>query len=139
MTETHAKRITEMRANGLGYTTIASRLELSKDCVRSFCRTHGLGGKRSQTHVPKNLGDDYCKMCGKHMVHTKGKRKRQFCSDECRMDWWNSHQDQVNRKAYYQFTCACCGKSFTAYGNSKRTFCSHECYIKARYKKAEKK
>ena len=27
-----------------------------------------------------------------------------------------------------------CGLPFTAYGNSKRKYCSHECYIAARFK-----
>lgn len=135
MTEKESTQITEMRNDGLGYTTIASRLGLSKDCVRSFCRTHNLRGRRSPSHVPQDLGKDYCKTCGKRLEHTPGKRKKQYCSDGCRMDWWNAHQDEVKRKAFYQFTCVCCGKSFSAYGNAKRSYCSHECYIKTRFKK----
>jgi len=72
---------------------------------------------------------DFHKTCGKRLEHTPGKRKKQYCSDGCRMDWWNAHQDEVKRKAFYQFTCVCCGKSFSAYGNAKRSYCSHECYI----------
>ena len=132
MTEAQIKQITEMRNAGFGYTTIATTMKVSKDCVRSYCRTHGLTGKRAPTHIQK-VGKEYCKTCGKPLEHTIGKRKKQFCSDGCRMDWWNSHSDQVKRKAYYPFTCASCGKKFTSYGNAKRTYCSHECYIKARF------
>lgn len=35
------------------------------------------------------------------------------------------------------FTCAECGKPFTAYGNSKRKYCCHTCYIAARFKGGE--
>lgn len=135
MTEVQTTQITEMRNSGLGYTTIAIRLGLSKDCVRSYCRTHDLVGKRSPNHVPKDPGKEHCKTCGKLLEQTVGKRKKQFCSDGCRMDWWNAHTELVERKAYYPFNCACCGKQFTAYGNAKRCYCSHECYIKTRFKK----
>lgn len=126
-----------MRNDGLGYTTIALRMGLTKDCVRAYCRTHGLTGRRSPTHVVQDVSKDYCKTCGKHLEHTAGKRKKQFCSDGCRMDWWNAHADQVKRKAYYSFTCAYCGKQFTVYGNVKRKYCSHECYIKDRFSKGK--
>ncbi len=55
-------------------------------------------------------------------------------SDKCRTVWWNSHPEAVNRKAVYSFTCAHCGKPFTAYGNAGRKYCSHACYIADRYK-----
>lgn len=57
-----------------------------------------------------------------------------FCSDNCRTAWWNAHPEKVNRRAVYHFTCAHCGKPFTAYGNAKRKYCSHACYIADRYK-----
>ena len=74
----------------------------------------------------------------RYLQHTPGKRKKQYCSDACRMDWWNAHQDKVKRKAYYSFTCAECGKTFSSYGNAKRVYCSHSCYITARFSKREK-
>ena len=47
--------------------------------------------------------------------------------------WWNSHAEQVKRKALYPFKCAACGKEFTAYGNTHRRYCSHGCYCKDRF------
>ena len=65
---------------------------------------------------------------------------RSFCrrnglgdSDTCRTAWWNSHPDCVDRKAVYAYTCAHCGKPFTAYGNKERKYCSHGCYISDRF------
>lgn len=52
---------------------------------------------------------------------------KKFCSDRCRMKWWNSHLDQVQRKANYDFVCPVCKKPFTVYGNANRKYCSHEC------------
>ena len=37
---------------------------------------------------------------------------------------------KVNKKAFYTLTCKHCGKEFTAYGNQKRVYCCHDCYIK---------
>mgnify|MGYP000672238186 CR=1 FL=1 len=135
MTNIQKTQITEMRDDGFGYTTIATKMGLTKDCVRAYCRKHGLTGKRSPTHVVIDANKGYCKTCGTKLIHTVGKRKKQFCSDGCRMDWWNSHADQVQRKAYYTFTCACCDKIFKVYGNAKRKYCSHECYINDRFPK----
>ena len=106
MTDQQSTQITNMRESGLGYSTIASQIGLSKDCVRSYCRTHGLKGIRSPSHVDKEVGNNTCRTCGRYLQHTPGKRKKQYCSDACRMDWWNAHQDKVKRKAYYSFTCA---------------------------------
>lgn len=46
----------------------------------------------------------------------------------------NAHPEAVKQKAVYTFTCPECGKEFTAYGNAKRKYCSHDCYIAARFK-----
>lgn len=50
-----------------------------------------------------------------------------------RQSWWNAHPELVNRKAVYEFTCAYCGKRFSAYGNAHRKYCCHDCYIEGRY------
>ena len=71
---------------------------------------------------------------------TKGKyRPKKFCSDKCRMAWWNAHQDQVTRNAHYSFVCAQCGENFTVYGNASRKFCSRACYLTSRNKEASVK
>jgi endogenous inhibitor of DNA gyrase (YacG/DUF329 family) len=37
------------------------------------------------------------------------------------------------KQPYTQYTCPQCGKVFTSYGNKKRKYCSHNCYIKSRF------
>ena len=110
MTNEQKKQIIELRQAGYGYATIADSLGLTKNQVSAFCRN-----------------------CGKQLTQTPGRKPVKFCSDVCRTKWWNSHLDKVNRKAFYTFTCAHCGKPFTAYGNDHRKYCSHECYIADRF------
>lgn len=68
-----------------------------------------------------------CPQCGKYVKqHTK--HKKRFCSDRCRMKYWNSHPDLIRRMAYYTITCQNCGEEFRCYGNAHRKFCSRACY-----------
>lgn len=69
----------------------------------------------------------FCLQCGKYVKqHTR--HKRRFCSDRCRMKYWNSHPDLIRRMAYYTITCQNCGVEFRCYGNAHRKFCSRACY-----------
>ena len=79
--------------------------------------------------------DGHCRCCGEPMGHIPGRRKRFFCSEECRRKWWTEHPEASGGKALYSFTCQACGKEFTVYGNQSRKYCSHPCYIQARFKK----
>ena len=72
-------------------------------------------------------------MCASPVEQVPGHKKKIFCCKDCCVKWWNSHPDRVNRKAIYSFVCPTCGKEFTAYGNKGRKYCSHECYVRARF------
>ena len=80
-----------------------------------------------------------CLNCGKEITQPRTGHRRKFCSADCRRTWWESHQDLVQRKptAFYEGTCAYCGKTFVAYGNSHRKYCSHECYNRDRFWRKE--
>ncbi len=133
MIKEQENQITEMRISGLGFTAIASRLGLSRIAIRAFCKAHDLMGMNpSASKMPKPT-PGRCKTCEKEIKQSYGKRKRQFCSDRCHMDWWNARPNKVKRKAFYTFRCAFCGDEFTAYGNANRKYCCHECYINDRY------
>ena len=127
MTDEDRMRIVELRKEGKGYKRIAQLLGLSENTVKSFCRRRHL--------LKENPEDkkDVCPCCGKVLVQLPGRKPKKFCSDKCRMKWWNSHLDQVNRKANYSFVCPVCKKQFSVYGNANRKYCSHACYIKARF------
>ena len=120
MTLEEKQKIYLLKKEGYGYKKIASELGLSADSVKSFLKRKPLDTDLLGT----------CKRCGATIISLKGKKRKQFCNDRCRWDWWNSHIKEVNKKAYYSVVCKCCGKEFTAYGNQKRVYCTHACYIK---------
>ena len=134
MTDEQRSQIIHLRQQGKGYTTIATLIGLTKDNVGKFCRNHGLNGIRDQVCTPAASNADICLNCGSELKHTPGARKKKFCNVQCRQTWWNAHQSMVVRKAFYSYTCPACGKVFTAYGNNHRKYCTHSCYITARFK-----
>ena len=125
MTNQQKEKIKALRSQGISYVKIAEMLGISDNTVRSFCRRSSLGKETKNTVA--------CKHCGKLIKIIPKQKPRKFCSDSCRTAWWNSHPDCVERNAVYAYTCAHCGKPFTAYGNKKRKYCSHQCYIADRY------
>jgi hypothetical protein len=127
---------------GVGYRAIASVVGLSRDIVRNYCKTHGLDGYAAEFTV--NIKEQMqqgkaCMCCCKDIKQPITGRKRKFCSDRCRREWWSSHPEVVNKKktAFYELTCVYCGKPFTVYGNKNRKYCSHDCYVHDRFWREE--
>lgn len=138
MTGDEKEKIKELRLKGIGYKGIASILGLSRDSVRGFCKRNGLNG--SSCVVALNVEEKLkrkllCDCCGKAIKQKYQGRTRRFCSDECRRKWWNENQDKRNKNeaAIYKYICPHCGREFSVYGNKKRKYCSHNCYIKDRF------
>ena len=132
MTKRQKEQIHMYRERGYGYGTIAEKLGISKSTISSYCRRNGLSGNSTKEEKHK-LQDGRCLECGTPLVHVKNKKPKKFCCNECRQKWWNAHLDRVNKKAYYKFICANCGKEFEAYGNAHRKYCCYECYIEGRF------
>ncbi len=101
MTELDRAAIREYRKQGLGYKKIAMKTGVSLNTVKSFCKR-----KQEKTSV--------CLQCRRPITQTKGRKTKKFCSDKCRMAWWNKHPEIVKRNAYYEYTCQACGKEFKA-------------------------
>lgn len=133
MTDEQRLQIKKFRAEGYSYGKVAQALGLSENTVKTFCKRNGLGGNLATTQ--KTVDEDVvaCLSCGSPIKIIPGRKEKKFCSDKCRNKWWNAHLDKVNKKANYDFECAYCKKPFIAYGNSKRKYCSHECYIADRF------
>ena len=136
MTPDEKSRLTAMRKAGRSYTEIADELGISKNTIKTFCRRKGLapeaeGMPEETTTAPAT--DRLCPQCGKPVIQPEGRKQKKFCSDTCRNRWWNSYMNMVKRKAIYEYTCPTCGSAFTAYGNSHRKYCCHECYIADRF------
>lgn len=138
MKEHDRKQLEELWLEGCGYSNISKALNLNVNTVKSYCRRHGYIGDRGKAVAAQANGkkeESRCKYCGSFIIQNSESKKKIFCSDRCRMNWWNSHQELVRRKAEYEFVCENCGRNFKAYGNAKRKYCCHRCYIEHRYHK----
>ena len=118
-------QIKALALKGYGYKRIADILDLSPNTVKSHLRRH-----------PATAGMSVCLQCGKPIEQNPGRKEKKYCSDKCRMAYWNSHQDEVNKQAYYTLICQHCGKEFVSYGNKNRKYCCRDCYAAARRKAA---
>lgn len=136
MTAEQKQKIQQMRGEGQSYMQIASVLHISENTIKSFCRRNNLGiAKNSKPQTAKEMLI-ICKQCGKPLIQGKKGQHKKFCTEVCRHTWWKVNNGQLAKKAWYTLTCAECGKVFESYGNQKRRFCGHACYIKNRFGKA---
>lgn len=133
MNQKQKDAIHELRAKGQSYTKIAGLLGISENTIQSYCRRNTLGGTALSVTEPVN--GMFCKMCGAPLKQTQGKKPKQYCSDKCRMAWWNAHPEAVKHHTVNAFTCQSCGKQFQGYGNRSRKYCSRACCSKVRAKK----
>ena len=126
--------IDRLRGEGLSYAKISALTGISENTIKSHCRRNDLGSVA--TEIPETPVGSFCHQCGSPLTQTKRAKPKRFCSDKCRMAWWNSHPDAVNHKLVRQIICQSCGKAFTALGNRARKYCSHSCYAHAKVAKA---
>jgi endogenous inhibitor of DNA gyrase (YacG/DUF329 family) len=132
MTEIQKEQIHEMRRHGCTYRYIADALSLKEGTVKTYCVR---AAKKGLLTLAKPIEESSCKQCGTHIEQVPKRKRKTFCSKACSQKWWNTHLYLVDcsSKALYHFTCPTCGKQFFAYGNADRKYCSHGCYINARY------
>lgn len=119
--------IEELRKLGYSYKSISEKMGISINTVKSYCR---------RNHLEKGTAENnsnICMYCRKPIANTEHKRKKKFCSDSCRMKWWNAHRLLIMGKSKTKIKCNYCGKEFETYPKDKRKYCSHECYIKERF------
>ena len=117
-----------------GALSALRRARLWSDCYpvryfKSFCRRNNLTGVASKEPVV------VCRNCGRPLPQYPKRKQRKFCSEACRRAWWKLHPELIHKAAFYPATCAHCGQKFQSYGNRKRKYCSHACYIAARFQK----
>lgn len=132
MTHKEKEKIIELRKKRYTYGQISIELNIPRSSISTFCKRNKIDAGSEDKYVS-------CKNCEKIIKLERKRKPKKFCSDECRVSWWNKHQDLVNKKAFYDITCSSCGKQFKAYGNKKQKYCSHVCYINIRYKKGGEK
>ena len=116
--------VIKMRSSGNTHSEIANALDMPIGTVRSICSRAGL------TYVND---EDRCKKCGNELIQSARGRKKKFCDNVCRREWWNINENKINKKAYYKRNCLYCGRAFEKYGRPDAKYCSHTCYIARRY------
>ena len=104
--------ILRLKKQGMGYKRISDILGLPVNTVKSYCYRNQIDSKEL-IHV--------CKQCGIKLIKTKRKVKL-FCSDACRMKWWNAHPHEIARRTTYEITCSFCGRKFDSYKNCASLF-----------------
>lgn len=130
MTETEKLKISKLRRDGLGYKKIAAALDLPVNSVKTYLRRH-------PTDENAAAISDFCEMCGKPIVQTPHRKQKRFCSDSCRISWWNAHPDKGGKRTLHNFTCAYCGRTFQSSARDRR-YCSRDCYAEARKRAVSK-
>jgi len=125
MTKMQKQRIAYLRGKGESYAAIADDLSISENTVKSYCRRNNIVVAIKQEQP---VATDTCANCGYPLTHTPGSKQKRFCSNRCRMAWWKTHPEAVNRRAVYRFVCPTCGTEFEAYGNMRRKYCSRSCF-----------
>lgn len=135
MDDVHRTMVHQMRSHVVPISRIAGHLFISVNTVKTLCRRQHWHPDDSLDQVADPRGI-WCRNCGKQISVGMGMRRPWFCSNQCRRAWWKTHPEATKRSAFYQFTCAGCSQSFTAYGNRNRKYCSHECYIRHRFHKS---
>jgi len=78
------RNIDRMRMQSMAPTAIANALGVSVNTVKSHIRRHPV--------IPGTLN---CLCCGKPVAQTEGRKAKKFCSDKCRIRYWN-HQYRGN-------------------------------------------
>lgn len=119
----------DMRQEGLTYKEIAGILKLSLSAVKAFFQQE----KLNTAGVSDKEDDSFCKYCSRPLKHSPGKKKKRFCNNRCRTNWWNHNRDWANRKKAYHLICQCCGVEFYSYGNKNRKYCGRDCYHRSRH------
>lgn len=77
-------KIIELREKGYGYKKIAKELGISVGSVRHACE-----------QAEANITKEHCLYCGKEMTSIPGKKRKRFCSDKCRYDYWNKQKKEA--------------------------------------------
>ena len=126
LTNIQKETVRYLRGEGLGYKAIASRLDLSADAVKGFCKRNGLNGLAVEN------SDTVCRHCSKPLDKT-GSRQRKFCSDPCRSAWWSSHTYLYKHKKENSSVCVFCGRVFNSFQSKGRKYCGRSCYVAARF------
>ena len=121
MTDNQKNQIAAMRKRKATYSEISRTLGIPIGTIKNYCFRYGLT-ESTQENKPR------CKNCGAELHQTANARPRLFCSDHCRLTWWNKHRRERISTKIIPHTCPTCGKIFADYSGANRKYCSQHCY-----------
>ena len=151
MTNKEKNEILSLRKEGYSIPRIAEELRIPLNTVKSYLYRAVRPDPQKDEEEPATVlttdpsatslstpleGDRAyrrCLYCGKAVEQLPHHKEKKFCSDECRTKWWNKNKAKSQGTSISEKTCPTCGQPFRAYGNRK--YCSHQCYISARFGK----
>jgi DNA-directed RNA polymerase specialized sigma subunit, sigma24 homolog len=136
MTDIQKHEIMVLRKQGFSYSEIAAKIGVNVNSIKTHCQRNGLGQKDLAEMIVLSKTTHFCKQCGDPLVILPKMKPKMFCNATCRSTWWNAHPEEMSSSPDYYSVCACCGKEFHNRGGKNRVYCSHDCYIKARFGKA---
>jgi len=134
MTKHQREEIRRLRLAGNSYTQISDIVGLSRNTVKSVCKRCRFQ-PADEASTPNGL--EHCRNCGAPISQIVRRKRRYFCSEDCRRAWWSAHRNAGNRKNVIQTKCAFCGHIFEDYPRTHRKYCSHACYIRDRFGEKE--
>jgi len=121
MTQNDKEQILNMSNAGMSPTDISNEMGISRNTIKSFLRRSKLTKEEA-----------VCFNCGKLLKFIPHKKKKKFCSDKCRMHYWNTHTNEMSHTNAVIIKCEVCGKDVLSYRKKPRRFCSRECAAKGR-------
>lgn len=132
MTTEEKSTIRRLRFDGQGYAQIARALDMPEGTIKTFCRRNDL--LKANIGATKHINTSACKQCCKPLDYVPKRKPKQFCSDGCRLSWWNANRDRVSNKGAIERACITCGKMFFSYDEARK-YCSRNCYFADRFRK----
>lgn len=134
MTKAEKETVLSLRQRQYSFSTIAEATGLPLGTIKSFL-SRVSGKQEVQPIMVQHItaGLPHCRQCGAALDQTTRGKSKSFCSDHCRMVYWNEHRDLSQRASAHEQTCEVCGRTFFTY---RGQYCSRACYGQARSRKA---
>ena len=79
MTDNERLIISKLRTDGVPMTEIAKLTSIPYNTIKSYFRRH-------PNKLPKKMK---CLYCGKEIKVNRGRKIKRYCSDHCRISYWN--------------------------------------------------
>lgn len=83
MKKQETEKITQLRLSGLPPSKIAAEMGMSVNTIKSHIRRH-----------PEISAAGKCLYCGVPVVQPEGRKRKKFCSDRCRISYWNHRRKE---------------------------------------------